>query len=124
MGKKKASSKQSSPEFQLNFDDALAKLQAIVTELEDGSIGLEESLEKFETGVGLLRTCYRVLENAEQKIEILTGMDADDIPATEDFDASATIDDARKTGSKRPKSRKKKTTGDDEGDDADGDTLF
>ena len=73
------------------FEDSLAELQQIVQSLEDGSQGLEESLQQFERGIGLLRSCYALLESAEQKIEILTGFDAEGKPLTEAFDASSTL---------------------------------
>ena len=55
-----------------SFEESLAELQSIVSELEDGSLGLEASLARFERGVGLLRACHVILESAEQKIETLT----------------------------------------------------
>ena len=46
------------------FEDALAELQRIVADLENGSVGLEESLARFERGVTLLKTGYATLEQA------------------------------------------------------------
>jgi exodeoxyribonuclease VII small subunit len=73
------------------FEDSLAELQRIVHHLEEGDLGLEKSLLQFQEGIRLLRNCYRILEQAEQKIEILTGADAAGNPVTEKFDASATF---------------------------------
>src|SRR5262245_24358749 len=56
-----------------NFESSLAELQQIVAQLEGGTLGLDESLAEFERGVKLLRTCYQMLETAEQKIELLVG---------------------------------------------------
>ncbi len=56
-----------------NLEDALNNLEKIVADLEDGHLSLEESLALFERGVGLIRLCSSRLENAEQKIESLTG---------------------------------------------------
>ena len=61
----------------VSFEEALQTLQEIVESLESGSLGLEESLSRFEQGIGLLKTCNDVLEQAEQRIETLTGFDAD-----------------------------------------------
>jgi len=77
------------------FEDSLADLQGIVQRLEDGSDGLEESLRQFERGIGLLRTCYNLLEGAERRGEILTGFDAAGQPITEPFDDSATVDQGK-----------------------------
>lgn len=73
------------------FEDSLTELQQIVQSLEEGAQGLEDSLQQFERGIGLLRSCYALLESAEQKIEILTGLDAEGKPLTEAFDASSTL---------------------------------
>ena len=79
-----------------SFEGSLAELQQIVNDLEEGHLGLEASLARFEDGIRLLRSCYRILEQAEQKIEILTGADALGNPVTEPFDASATFEGAEK----------------------------
>ena len=38
----------------IRFEDALAELEQVVRDLEDGQIGLEESLSRYERGVGLI----------------------------------------------------------------------
>jgi exodeoxyribonuclease VII small subunit len=53
------------------FEVALARLEEIVTELESGELGLEQSLRLFEEGVKLARVCNARLEEAERKVEIL-----------------------------------------------------
>ncbi|MFA4909742.1 MAG: exodeoxyribonuclease VII small subunit [Desulfobacteria bacterium] len=53
------------------FEDAVKKLESIVTRLEDGDIPLEESLKLFEEGVKLSRFCSKKLDEAEKKVEIL-----------------------------------------------------
>ncbi len=75
------------------FETSLSELQQIVSQLEDGSLPLEESMQQFERGVHLLRNCYQVLESAEHRIEILTGTDRDGTVRTEPFDATATFDE-------------------------------
>ncbi len=53
------------------FEDALTKLEKIVSKLEDGEISLEESLKLFEEGIRLSRLCNQKLDEAEKKVEIL-----------------------------------------------------
>jgi exodeoxyribonuclease VII small subunit len=53
------------------FEDALDKLEKIVSRLEEGDISLEESLKLFEDGIKLSRFCSQKLEEAERKVEIL-----------------------------------------------------
>ena len=76
----------------LKFEDALAELERIVRELEDGQIGLEESLTRYEQGVGLLRRCYQQLQQAEQRILTLTGQGEDGAPVLKPFAHVATSD--------------------------------
>lgn len=88
------------------FEDSLAELQQIVSQLEGGTLGLEQSLGEFERGVKLLRTCYRILEGAEQKIELLTGINAQGEPETVPFDATATYDAKEQAVGRRRASKK------------------
>jgi len=55
----------------LKFEDALARLEQIVVQLEAGNLPLEESLKVFEEGVALARHCAKYLEDAEKRIETL-----------------------------------------------------
>lgn len=57
------------------FEQAMVQLEAIVHELEEGHIGLEEALMRYEQGVGLLRRCHELLARAERRIELLRGID-------------------------------------------------
>ena len=85
----KKNPKQQLPD-QPSFEDALKRLEAIVHQLEDGEIGLDESLEQYEAGVGLLRQAYDLLGRAERRIELLSGVDAEGNPIVEPFDDRAT----------------------------------
>lgn len=53
------------------FEPALARLEEIVQELEQGDLPLEQSLKLFEEGIKLSRICNARLEEAERKVEIL-----------------------------------------------------
>lgn len=53
------------------FEDSLAELEQLVSQLEQGEISLEDSLKSFERGVTLTRICQRALQEAEQKVQIL-----------------------------------------------------
>lgn len=59
------------------FEAALAELESVVESLERGELSLEESLQTFERGVELTRTCQEALKQAEQKIQILSKKDSD-----------------------------------------------
>jgi exodeoxyribonuclease VII small subunit len=79
MSKKRSSEDQASH----SFEQALARLEEIVARLEEGQAGLSESLAQYEEGVKLLRQCHQLLEQAERKIEVLAGFDAEGNPVTE-----------------------------------------
>ena len=57
-------------EFQ--FESALKELDTLVAKMEEGELSLENSLQSFERGVGLIRQCQQALTEAEQKVKILT----------------------------------------------------
>ena len=52
-------------EKDLNFEQAMSKLEKIATELEKGELSLDESVSKFEEGMKLSKQCSDLLENAE-----------------------------------------------------------
>ncbi len=56
----------------LNFEAALEELETLVERMEHGELSLEESLKAFERGIQLTRRCQKSLDEAEQKVEILT----------------------------------------------------
>lgn len=62
----------------LNFEQAMAKLETITTELEKGELDLDASVSKFEEGMQLSKKCSELLENAEKRITILL-KDGEDI---------------------------------------------
>lgn len=55
----------------VKFEEAMARLEAIVAELERGELPLEDSMRIFEEGIKLSKTCLKMLEDAERKVEIL-----------------------------------------------------
>ena len=56
---------------EINFEEAMEKLEEIASELENGKLSLDESLNKFEEGMKLSKKCNEIIENAEKKITIL-----------------------------------------------------
>lgn len=61
-----------SAEQELTFESALAELEKIVTQLEEGDLTLEESLALFERGQMLTAVCQSQLEEATLRVEMLT----------------------------------------------------
>ena len=73
----------------MTFEQALQRLEKIVERLEGGQLTLSESLAQYEHGVKYLQYCYRQLERAERKIELLAGVDAEGRVKSQPFDESA-----------------------------------
>ena len=94
-------------EAAVTFEDALRRLEEIVHSLEEGNVGLSESLERYEEGVKLLRRSYDILQRAERKIEILSGVDAEGRPIVEPFDDTATIDQENSENTAKHRSRRR-----------------
>jgi exodeoxyribonuclease VII small subunit len=55
-----------------DFETAIAELEKIVKQLEEGDLPLEKSLALFERGVELSRYCHDQLGAAQRRIELLT----------------------------------------------------
>jgi exodeoxyribonuclease VII small subunit len=74
-----------------SFEQALSQLERIVASLEQGEPELTAALAKYQKGVLLLTQCHRLLDQAEQSVALLTGVDDEGQPVTAPFDAAATI---------------------------------
>ena len=71
-----------------SFEQSLQELEAIVSILEDGKLGLAESLDQYEQGVKHLKACFQLLSEAEQRIVLVSGLDASGKPHIAPFDAA------------------------------------
>ena len=87
----------------VRFEDALAELDLILRELEDGTTSLEDALARYERGIALLRQCYGQLQNAEQKIKLLAGLNEDGTPDLRPFEHVAAVEKATVRKSARSK---------------------
>ena len=74
-----------SDDEQLTFEEAMAELDDLVSQMEDGDLNLDDSLKAFERGVMLTRQCQQALSQAELRVKTLT--DADTIEALSSEDA-------------------------------------
>ena len=81
----------SKPQESLTFEEALIVLEKIVRDLEAGETGLEQALQGYEQGVGLLRCCYDQLRKVEQRIVELTGKDEAGNPVLKPFEHGSTM---------------------------------
>ena len=70
---------------QPSFEQSRAKLQTLVQQLEDGELSMDQALAAYEQGIGHLKRCYQLLEAAEQKVQLLTGVDEAGDALTQEF---------------------------------------
>jgi exodeoxyribonuclease VII small subunit len=71
-------------EKKLSFEDAMSRLEQIVSLLERGEAPLDEALSLFEEGTKLMKQCSSLLDKAEQKVMKLTGTHETELPSEED----------------------------------------
>lgn len=69
---KKAPSNTVSSPAALTYEAAVEKLESIVSQIESGEVGLEESMALYEEGILLSQRCKEILATAEQRVETLS----------------------------------------------------
>lgn len=57
---------------EMSFELALAELEEIVSQLEQGQVPLEQSIAIYERGEALRKRCERLLAEAEAKVQKIT----------------------------------------------------
>jgi exodeoxyribonuclease VII small subunit len=63
---------------ELSFEGAINKLTEIVSDIETGETSLQESIGQYEKGMKLIKHCRGILNDAEKKIEDISGNVLDD----------------------------------------------
>jgi exodeoxyribonuclease VII small subunit len=94
-----------------SFEQTLGRLEEIVHILEEGKIGLDEALGRYEEGVGLLRKGYELLEGAERRISLLSGVDSEGNPILRPMDDTASFSLDREISSPTPGAETREKTG-------------
>jgi exodeoxyribonuclease VII small subunit len=81
----------------LSFEQAMDRLDKIVSEMEGGSLSLEDMIARFEEGQGLLQTCGAKLNEVEKRIEVLVkkGEQVSCVPLVADEDVAGNLDRER-----------------------------
>ena len=78
-----------------SFEDALAELEQILSDIEAGQVPLEQSLTMYERGQFLIGHCRSVLARAEKQIEVLgKGDGSEAAPVAADEEDVEDIQDA------------------------------
>ena len=71
-------------ENKMSFEAAMQRLEQIVRAMERGDVALEESLKLFQEGTELVRSCEKLLDEAQLQVQkVMTATDGS--PVLEDF---------------------------------------
>jgi exodeoxyribonuclease VII small subunit len=62
-----------------SFEESMSRLEDVVSSLETGDLALDAALERYEEGVGLVRTCRGALETAELRVRRLVEAGLEDV---------------------------------------------
>lgn len=86
-----------------SLEALLAEIEATVRSLESGTLSLDDSLACYERGVQLIVMCKRMLDNAEQRVKLLLGVNEDGSPKEAPFEtnegAGAQLSETEESGS-------------------------
>lgn len=104
-----------------SFEVSMQKLDAIVRRLEQGGNSLDAALQDYEEAIGLMKTCHKMLQTAERKVELLSGVDAEGNPiSTQIVEQAETLNEKKDARSRKrtaspnseslAKSKKRSTT--------------
>jgi exodeoxyribonuclease VII small subunit len=63
----------------LSYEQALAELESIVASLESGKLQLDETMQLYERGQGLIKHCIELLDKAELRVKQLAGDTLEDV---------------------------------------------
>lgn len=88
------------PEPEPTFESALARLEAIVQQMDSPTLPLDQLIADYEEGVKLVKVCEAKLKDAEQKIEIITRRAQND-PELAPFDPAEKTDDTKPAGPRK-----------------------
>ena len=69
----------------LTFEEAMANLEQIVSEIEEGKVTLEKSIDRYAEGISLVKQCRSILDQAEQKIQLLSKSESGELSPAGDL---------------------------------------
>lgn len=79
------------PGQDLSFEEALAQLELLVAQMEEGGLSLSDAVDGYERGMGLAAYCTDLLDSAELRIREIDTAPGSATTTDEDFDLEAEI---------------------------------
>ena len=95
----------SDAENRIDFESAIAEVETVVQQLESGELGLSESLVQYERGIQKIKLCHQVLEQAENRIAVLTRVEEDGTASVEPVDLGERSGKTALGGGEEPRKR-------------------
>ena len=71
------------PISELTFEEAMAELEKVVSQLERGDVALEASIAMYERGAALKKVCEDKLAAAEAKVELIRAQEGRAVGTTQ-----------------------------------------
>lgn len=78
MPAKKTPNKTRQDPKKMSFEQAVQELESIIERIEQGEVGLEQSLDEYRRGGTLIKRCRDILDVAEQQIQKMTAQETAD----------------------------------------------
>ncbi len=75
------------------FEDVLKSLEQSVQDLESGRLGLDDALKTYESSVNLLSQCKNLLDDAQRKVMLVTGVDEAGQPFGKAFEVASSAEE-------------------------------
>jgi exodeoxyribonuclease VII small subunit len=66
------------PKKSETYEEMMMKLETLVESMESGELSLEQSMKNYEEGIKICNKLYKILNEAEGKIKILTEQGEED----------------------------------------------
>ncbi len=60
------------PSLDFSYENSIAELETIVSQMETGQLALADSLDAYKRGTALLQVCQQALSAVEQQVRVLT----------------------------------------------------
>lgn len=88
----------------LSFEESIEQLERIASQLDQGRLSLQNSLDRYEKGIHLIAHCRKILDEARLRISVLRGIDSNGEPVLEETDLVEFQTDRTTPGRRKMKS--------------------
>ncbi len=105
----------SNPQTDPSFEDAMQRLDEIVSGMEDSQLSLEEMISSYEEGVRLLKLCRQRIDGARRRVELISGDLEGGKAALTSFEDTANDEETSESAEKPRNQLRRRKTAETEG---------